>query len=94
MFLDILVDPLHKNGEETTPSGGLRWIFWFGRHKQDGQFYLFKFNNYKTINEPPYCVLTCPTITAFVQTAKDVGLHISAADKRRLTQTGGPHDRE
>ena len=86
-FLDDLDRPIYKYGTERTPSGPPRYCFWFGRHKKRNAFALWKFYTHKAINEAPECVVTSYSLTHFVKVAKELGLHISKAEREQLAET-------
>lgn len=86
IFLDDLVEPHRKQGEERTASGSSRYTFWFGSYKAIAAFGLWKFNNRKMVSDPPECIVTSFTLRHFVKAARDVGLHIPKAEQRQLEE--------
>jgi hypothetical protein len=84
IFLDDMIEPIRKYGEECTATGIPRYTFWFGRYKEVDAFALWKFNNHKPVTDPPECVVTSYALRHFIKTAKEVGLHISKAEQRQL----------
>lgn len=87
--LEDFVKPIRKHGEECTPAGVPRYEFLFGRRpgRKIDTFTLFKFFRYKSLIDPPECMLTSFSLAHFVKSAKAVGLHISAEEQRQLAVT-------
>lgn len=73
-----------KYGEERTPGGSPRYLFWFG--VEGTSFILYKLKAWRSVGDPPACVLMSFTLKDFVKQAKEVGLHISKAERDKLTK--------
>jgi hypothetical protein len=88
-FLEFINSPnQHRtHGKELTPGGMRRYMFWFGAY--EGRFIAYKFMSYRTIDQAPVCVITSFSLRDFVQTAKQIGLHITKAERDALAREIG-----
>lgn len=73
-----------RYGEERTPSGEPRYLFWFGVH--NGAFFVWKFQVRRPVNQAPVCVVMCPFMRYLDTTTKEIGLRLTKKERDELAE--------